>query len=107
MIIPKKEDAVVLEGFHPVSLINDPLQIISKILASRLSSVINSLIDKSQSAYIKGRSISDNIVAAEKLICNIQMRHLYCYIFKVDFAKLLIQWTRISSLIFLPLGALG
>ncbi|XP_039138867.1 uncharacterized protein LOC120276209 [Dioscorea cayenensis subsp. rotundata] len=58
-----------------------------KILASRLSSVISNLVDDSQSGFIKGRCIADNIIGAQEVIFNLQKRKSLGYVFKVDFAK--------------------
>lgn len=49
--------------------------------------MINDLVDNIQSAFIKGRSILDNIVALEELILSVQQHHLNGHIFKVDFVK--------------------
>lgn len=54
-------------NFRPISLINCSFKIITKLLANRLAKVIDSLIDDSQSAYIKGRLIEDNIFTAHEL----------------------------------------
>lgn len=87
--------ALILKKLNPddpshyrlISLINSSLKIISKLLANRLSLVIKDLIDSSQSAFIKGRCIVDNIATANKLIFFIQKHRLAGLIFKVDFAK--------------------
>ncbi|XP_039120732.1 uncharacterized protein LOC120257303 [Dioscorea cayenensis subsp. rotundata] len=49
--------------------------------------VIDRLVDHSQSAFIKGRSILDNVVAAEEIIFGLQQRGLGGNVVKVDFAK--------------------
>lgn len=87
IFIPKKDAPSKIGDFWSISLINTPLKIISKILGTRLSQVINALIDKSQAAFVKGRCISDNIVVTDELIFSIQKRKLNDHIFKVDFAK--------------------
>lgn len=40
---------------------------ISKIIASRLQTILPTFIDQAQSAYIKGRKISDNVLLAQDL----------------------------------------
>ena len=67
-LTPKKEDPVSLSDLKPISLINPSLKILSKFTASRLRKVINLLVDISQSAFIKGRCILDDIVTTEELI---------------------------------------
>lgn len=43
----------------------------SKILNSRVSSILPKIISKNQSGFIKGRSIFDNILLAQEIICDI------------------------------------
>lgn len=57
--------------YHPSSLINSSLKIISKLLANKLSKVIGFLVDSAQSVFLKGRCIIDNIATTEELIFNI------------------------------------
>lgn len=87
ILIHKINGPAEIGAFHLISLINTTLKIISKILATRLSQVINSLIDNVQSTFIRGRSMIDNIIIAEELIFSIQKHNLNHHIFKVNFSK--------------------
>lgn len=68
--IPKVDSPDCPGDYRPISLINS-LKIISMLLASRLSKVINDLVDTEQLAFLKGRCILDNIATAEELIFSI------------------------------------
>ncbi|XP_039145636.1 uncharacterized protein LOC120282866 [Dioscorea cayenensis subsp. rotundata] len=87
VLIPKISSPVSPGDYRPISLINSSLKIISKILASRLSTVMASLVDHSQSAFLKGRCILDNIATAEELLFSIHKRKMDDHVLKVDFAK--------------------
>lgn len=76
-----------LADFCPISLINSSLKIISELLAMCPSRVIDSLVDKAQSAFIKGRCILDNIVTTKELIFSLQKCRIPVYVLKVDFSK--------------------
>ncbi|XP_039134138.1 uncharacterized protein LOC120271516 [Dioscorea cayenensis subsp. rotundata] len=73
----------------------------SKVLATRLSKVIESLIDKSQTTFIKGRCFLDNILAAKELIFSLQKRKILGHIVKVDFAKAfhMVDWYFLDELL--------
>jgi hypothetical protein len=58
-LIPKKDDAMRVSDYRPISLLNTSVKIITKILANRLQMVLPSLIHKNQYGFIKHRTIQD------------------------------------------------
>ncbi len=67
-LIPKKESAKNAGEFRPISLLNGIQKIISKVLANRLAPILLSVVSQSQSAFLKGRNISDAFAAANELL---------------------------------------
>ncbi|GJW51044.1 hypothetical protein Tco_0092395 [Tanacetum coccineum] len=55
MLIPKTSNPISIKGFRPISLIGIHYKIIAKVLANRLSKVIDKVVSKEQSAFIYGR----------------------------------------------------
>lgn len=53
-LIPKVDCPFALGDFRPISLLRSLYKMVAKVLASRLSRVMDSLISDSQSAFIKG-----------------------------------------------------
>lgn len=67
-MIPKSDQAQSVGDFGPIACCNVIYKVISKVLSNRLSPVSDSIVDKSQSAFIEGRLISDNIHLAEQFL---------------------------------------
>ena len=54
-LIPKKNDAMNIKDFRPISLIESVYKLLSKVLANRLREVLDNLISESQNAFVGGR----------------------------------------------------
>lgn len=63
-LIPKVENADVLESFHPIVLGNFLFEVISKIISSQLGLITRRIISPNQFGFIKVRQIQYCIVVA-------------------------------------------
>lgn len=61
-LIPKVQDAFNVKQFRPICLLNVSFKILTNLWLNRLAAVVDKLIDKGQTAFIKGRYILDGVV---------------------------------------------
>ena len=67
-LIPKISFPNQVSHFRPISLCNAIYKVISRIMVNRLKPIMDSLISPFQNAFIKGWSISDNILIAHVIM---------------------------------------
>uniref|UniRef100_A0A1A8L6V8 Reverse transcriptase domain-containing protein n=1 Tax=Nothobranchius pienaari TaxID=704102 RepID=A0A1A8L6V8_9TELE len=61
-LIPKPgKDSKIIDNLRPITLLNTDYKIVTLAYANRLKSKLNSIISDSQSGFMKGRSIHNNI----------------------------------------------
>ncbi|GKF09856.1 RNA-directed DNA polymerase, eukaryota, partial [Tanacetum coccineum] len=86
-LIPKNHDPKFVNDYHPISLIGSLYKVVTKILATRLSSIISGLISDVQTAFLPNRQILDGPFIINELLSWCKHKKQQAMVFKVDFAK--------------------
>ncbi|OIT07835.1 hypothetical protein A4A49_32245 [Nicotiana attenuata] len=71
-LLPKVEFPKSFTEFRPISLSNFINKIISKLICSRLAPILPNIISANQSGFVRGRSISENIMLAQEIVQGIK-----------------------------------
>jgi hypothetical protein len=65
-LIPKVDSPQRLNDFRPISLVGCMYKVLAKVLANRLRMVIDNVVSNSQSAFVQGKQILDDILIANE-----------------------------------------
>lgn len=66
-LVPKGSNVTTMSGFPPISCCSVVYKVVTKNLANRLKLFLPGLTKTNQSAFVRGRCISDNILLAQEL----------------------------------------
>ncbi|KAL0430919.1 UNVERIFIED_CONTAM: Retrovirus-related Pol polyprotein from type-2 retrotransposable element R2DM [Sesamum radiatum] len=101
-LVPKSEHYPTVADYRSISCCNVIYKAITKIIADRLGRPLEHLIDRSQTAFVGGRSITDNIFLAQKMVRQYKRKRISprCTI-NVDLRKAFdsVSWTFLSRVL--------
>jgi retron-type reverse transcriptase len=87
VLLPKKDGAESISDFRPISLIHVVPKIVAKAMARRLSPKMNAIVSRSQTAFIKTRTIHDNFMYVRNTACRLHRTKTPSLLIKLDIDK--------------------
>ncbi|KAJ9536715.1 hypothetical protein OSB04_un000100 [Centaurea solstitialis] len=101
-LLPKSSNATSVSDFRPIACCSVLYKCISKIIVNRMKPYLDHIVSKSQSAFIPGRRIGDNIMMAHELVRGYQLESgpPRCA-FKIDLRKAydMVSWDYLICLL--------
>jgi len=76
-----------LNDFRPISLVGCMYKVLAKVLANILRNVIWNIVSDSQSSYVKGKQMLDDVLIANEVVDEARRLNKEMILFKVDFEK--------------------
>jgi hypothetical protein len=86
-LLPKKENAIQIQQYRPICLLNVSFKIFTKVATNRIAEVAQKVIRPTQTAFIPGRHILEGVVVLHETIHEMHRSKMDGVIFKIDFEK--------------------
>lgn len=87
ILLSKKEDAICVGDYRPISLVHSFAKLVTKILANRLAPKLQLLVSNNQSAFIRVRCIHDNFALVQHMVRYLHARKIPVLMLKIDITK--------------------
>jgi hypothetical protein len=87
ILLPKKENAIQIQQYRPIYLLNVSFNSFTKVGTNRISKVAHSVIKPTQTAFMPGRHILEGVIVLHETIHKLHMKKMNGVLLKIDFEK--------------------
>ena len=86
-LIPKIQNAIKIQQYRPICVLNVSFKIFTKVGTNRLNTVAKTVMSPTQTAFMPGRNIMEGVVILHETIHELHTKKRDWIIFKIDFEK--------------------
>jgi hypothetical protein len=87
ILLPKCNEAIKIQQYKPIYLLNVTFKIFTKVATNRLTSIAQKVINPTQTAFLSDRNIMEGVVILHETIHEMQRKKQSGLILKIDFEK--------------------
>jgi hypothetical protein len=87
ILFPKCTEAMMIQQYRPICLLNVSFKIFMKVITNRLAGVAQRVIHPTQSTFILGRNIMEGVIILHETIHELHKKKKSGVILKIDFEK--------------------
>jgi hypothetical protein len=87
ILLPKKENAIQIQQYRPICLLNVSFKIFTKVGTNRVTEVAHKVVRPTQTAFMPGRHILEGVVVLHETIHELQRKKMNGVLLKLDFEK--------------------
>jgi mannosylglycoprotein endo-beta-mannosidase len=87
ILLPKKENAVQIQQYRPICLLNVSFKFFTKVGTNRVTGIAENVIQPTQTAFMPGRHILEGVVILHETIHELHRKKMDGVLFKIDFEK--------------------
>nr|CAE05084.3 OSJNBa0009K15.4 [Oryza sativa Japonica Group] len=101
ILFPKCVEAMKIQQYRPICLLNISFKIFTKVATNRIIGVTQKVISPTQTAFIPGRNIMEEVVILHETIHEMCRKNKSGVIFKIDFEKAYdkVKWSFVQQML--------
>jgi mannosylglycoprotein endo-beta-mannosidase len=87
ILLPEKENAIQIQQYRPICLLNVSFKIFTKVGTNRVTRVAHTVIRPTQTAFMPGRHILEGVLILHETIHELHRKKMDGVLLKIDFEK--------------------
>jgi hypothetical protein len=101
ILIPKSQEAITIQQYRPISLLNVSFKIFTKVASNRITEITKRVISPTQTVFLPGRNFMEGVIILHKMIHEIHRKKQSGVMLKLYFENAYdkIDWTFVQQIL--------